>query len=359
MARLDSFLRLVAEQQASDLHFDAGTVPMIRHDGDLLALPFRVLSEMETRRFLLEILTPDQQQTLDKEQQVDFIYVLPEVGRFRANVFLQSRGLGAAFRIIRNHLPTLDELDFPPVLRSLANLQNGLVIVTGPTGAGKSTTLAAMVNEVNQSSERHIITIEDPIEFVHEPRRAAITHREVGRHTKSFAAGLRAALRESPDVLVIGEMRDLETVQLALQAAETGVLVLATLHTNSAPKAVDRILDVIPEDGREQARGTLSLVLRGVIAQRLCKRATGEGRVAVLEILLQNHAVANLIRENKIHQLEAQMQSGPADGSGTQGFDQALLKLVQDGTVLAEDALRIANFPELLRRQLAELQQER
>jgi twitching motility protein PilT len=359
MARLDSFLRLVAEQQASDLHFDAGTVPMIRHDGDLLALPFRLLSEMETRRFLLEILTPDQQQTLEKEQQVDFIYVLPEVGRFRANVFLQSRGLGAAFRIIRNHLPTLDELDFPPVLGHLANLQNGLVIVTGPTGAGKSTTLAAMVNEINQTSERHIITIEDPIEFVHEPRRAAITHREVGRHTKSFAAGLRAALRESPDVLVIGEMRDLETVQLALQAAETGVLVMATLHTNSAPKAVDRILDVIPEDGREQARGTLSLVLRGVIAQRLCKRASGEGRVAVLEILLQSHGVANLIRENKIHQIEGQMQSGPADGSGTQGFDQALLKLVQDGTVLAEDALRISNFPEVLRRQIAEQQIER
>jgi twitching motility protein PilT len=359
MARLDSFLRLVAEQQASDLHFDAGTVPMIRHDGDLLPLPFRILSETEARRFLLEILTPDQQQKLEKEQQVDFIYVLPDVGRFRANVFLQSRGLGAAFRIIRNHLPTLDELDFPVALRQLASLQNGLVIVTGPTGAGKSTTLAAMVNEINQTTERHIITIEDPIEFVHEPMRAAITHREVGRHTTSFAAGLRAALRESPDVLVIGEMRDLETVQLALQAAETGVLVLATLHTNSAPKAVDRILDVIPEDGREQARGTLSLVLRGVIAQRLCKRASGEGRVAVLEILLQSHGVANMIRENKIHQIEGQMQSGPADGSGTQGFDQALLRLVQDGTVLAEDALRIANFPEVLRRQLAELQQER
>jgi len=359
MARLDSFLRLVAEQQASDLHFDAGTVPMIRHDGDLLQLPFRILSETEARRFLLEILTPDQQQKLEKEQQVDFIYVLPEVGRFRANVFLQSHGLGAAFRIIRNHLPTLDELDFPVALRQLASLQNGLVIVTGPTGAGKSTTLAAMVNEINQTTERHIITIEDPIEFVHEPMRAAITHREVGRHTTSFAAGLRAALRESPDVLVIGEMRDLETVQLALQAAETGVLVLATLHTNSAPKAVDRILDVIPEDGREQARGTLSLVLRGVIAQRLCKRASGEGRVAVLEILLQSHGVANMIRENKIHQIDGQMQSGPADGSGTQGFDQALLRLVQDGTVLAEDALRIANFPEVLRRQLAELQQER
>jgi twitching motility protein PilT len=359
MARLDSFLRLVAEQQASDLHFHAGSMPMIRHDGDLMALPFRVLTELEARRFILEILTPDQKVTLEREQQVDFLYALPEVGRFRASVFLQSRGLGAVFRVVRNQIPTIDELRLPPVARQMVTLQNGLVIVTGPTGAGKSTTLAAMVNEINNTQRKHIVTIEDPIEFVHEPQLCAITHREVGAHTEDFATGLRAALRESPDVLVLGEMRDLETVQLALQAAETGVLVLATLHTNSAPKAVDRILDVIPEDGREQARGTLSLVLRGVIAQRLCKRASGEGRVAVLEILLQSHGVANLIRENKIHQIEGQMQSGPADGSGTQGFDQALLKLVQDGTVLAEDALRIANFPEVLRRQIAEQQNER
>jgi twitching motility protein PilT len=358
MARLDSFLRLVAEQRASDLHFHAGALPMIRHDGDLMALPFRILSELETRRFLFEILTPDQREVLAREQQVDFIYVLPEVGRFRANVFCQSRGLGAAFRVIRNQTPTLQELDFPPVLGRLASLQNGLVIITGPTGAGKSTTLAAMVHEINATRERHIITIEDPIEYVHEPIKSAITHREVGRHTHSFASGLRAALRESPDVLVIGEMRDLETVHLALQAAETGVLVLGTLHTNSAAGAVDRILDVIPEEARDQARGTLSLALRGVVAQRLCKRASGEGRVAVLEVLLQDHAVANLIRENKIHQLDAQIQSSAADGSGMQGFDQALLRLVEDGSLAAEDAVRIANYPEQLRRQVEQIGQE-
>jgi twitching motility protein PilT len=349
----------VAEQKASDLHFHAGSVPVIRHDGDLLPLPFRVLSDLETRRFLMEILTPDQQQVLEADQQVDFIYVLPEVGRFRANVFQQSRGLGASFRVVRNHISTLDELGLPPVVARLAGLQNGLVIATGPTGAGKSTTLAAMVHEVNRTRERHIITIEDPIEYVHEPLKSTITHREVGTHTESFASGLRAALREAPDVLVIGEMRDLDTVQLALQAAETGVLVLATLHTNSAARAIDRVLDVIPEEARDQARGTLSLVLRGILAQRLCKRASGEGRVVVLEVLLQTYAISSLIRENKIHQIDAQLQSSGPDGMGMQGFDQALLQYVMDGTLAVEDALAIANAPETLRRQVAEVGQER
>jgi twitching motility protein PilT len=359
MARLDSFLRLVAEQQASDLHFHAGNVPIIRHDGDLLPLPFRALSELETRRFLLEILTPDQRERLEREQQVDFMYALPEVGRFRANVFVQSRGLGAVFRVIRGHIPTLGELRFPPVLKKLSELANGLVIVTGPTGAGKSTTLAAMVHEINTTSQRHIITVEDPVEFVHEPIESVVTHREVGQHTESFAAGLRAALRESPDVLVIGEMRDLETVLLALQAAETGVLVFGTLHTNSAAKAVDRIVDAVPEENRDQARATLSLVLRGVIAQRLCRRASGDGRVAALEILVQTYGIAHMIRENKIHQIDAALQSAPNDGSGTQGFDTCLLRFVQEGLIASDEALRNANYPENLKRLLSELAQER
>ncbi len=353
MARLDSFLRLVAEQQASDLHFHAGGVPMIRHDGELMALPFRSLTEYEARGFLTEILTPDQKETLDRAQQVDFLYALPEVGRFRASVFKQSRGLGAVFRVIRNRIPSLAELRMPPAVARLVQMSNGLVIVTGPTGAGKSTTLAAMVHEINATQRRHIITIEDPIEFVHEPQLSAITHREIGTHTESFAAGLRAALRESPDVLVLGEMRDLETVQLALQAAETGVLVLGTLHTNSAAKAVDRILDVIPEEAREQARGSLSLVLRGVAAQRLAKLASGDGRLAVLELLLHSWAVANMIRENKVHQIEGQLQSG-ADTDGSLGFDAALLRYVQQGLIVPEEALRLANQPETLKRQIGE-----
>jgi twitching motility protein PilT len=353
MARLDSFLRLVAEQQASDLHFHAGGVPMIRHDGDLMALPFRVLTELETRRFIIEILTPDQRDALEREQQVDFIYALPEVGRFRASVFMQSQGIGAAFRVIRNHIPTIEELRLPKIVRRLAHLENGLVIVTGPTGAGKSTTLAAMVREINETVQKHIITIEDPIEYVHDPAKCAITHREVGTHTESFAAGLRAALRESPDLLVLGEMRDLESVQLALQAAETGVLVLGTLHTSSAAKAVDRILDVIPEESREQTRGTLSLVLRGVIAQRLAKLASGDGRVAVLELLLQSWAISNLIRENKVHQIDAQLQSA-SPASGNQGFDAALLNYVQEGLIAHEEALSLAKDPDVLKRLLGE-----
>jgi twitching motility protein PilT len=353
MARLDSFLRLVSEQQASDLHFHAGGVPMIRHDGDLMALPFRSLTDLEARRFLMEILTPDQKSTLEREQQVDFLYALPEVGRFRASVFKQCRGMGAVFRVIRNHIPSLEELRLPATLARLVELKNGLVIVTGPTGAGKSTTLAAMLREINATQQRHIITIEDPVEYVHEPVMSAITHREIGAHTTSFSAGLRAALRESPDVLVLGEMRDLETVQLALQAAETGVLVLGTLHTSSAAKAIDRILDVIPDETREQARGTLSLVLRAVIAQRLAKLASGDGRIAVLEMLLNNWAIANLIRENKVHQIEGQLQSAGA-GAGSQGFDTALLQCLQQGLILPEEALGLANHPEQLRSHLGE-----
>jgi twitching motility protein PilT len=353
MARLDSFLKLVAEQQASDLHFHAGGVPKIRHDGDLMPLPFRALTELETRRFIMEVLTPDQKAVLEREQQVDFVYALPEVGRFRASVFMQSRGIGSVFRVIRNHIPSLQELRMPPVVARLAQLRNGLVVVTGPTGAGKSTTLAAMVHEINTGQRRHIVTIEDPIEYVHEPLKSAITHREIGAHTESFTSGLRAALRESPDVLVLGEMRDLETVQLALQAAETGVLVLGTLHTNSAAKAVDRVLDVIPEESREQARGTLSLVLRAVLAQRLAKLATGDARVAVLEVLLNNWAVSNLIRENKVHQIEAQLRSG-GDGRGNQSFDAALLEYVQQGLIAPDEALSLANYPDLMKRFIGE-----
>jgi twitching motility protein PilT len=353
MARLDSFLRLAAEQQASDLHFHAGGVPMIRYNGDLLALPFRALTELETKRFLLEILTPDQRQALDREQQVDFLYALPEAGRFRASIFVQSRGLGAVFRVVRNHIPSIEELRLPAALTGLACLENGLVIVTGPTGAGKSTTLAAMVREVNATKRRHIITIEDPIEFIHEPQMSAITHREIGTHTDSFSSGLRAALRESPDLLVLGEMRDLETVQLALQAAETGVLVLGTLHTNSAATAIDRILDLIPDESREQARGTLSLVLRGVVAQRLAKLATGDGRIAVAEVLLQSWAIANLIRENKVHQIDAQLQSS-GGANGNLSLDAALLGYVQQGLITAEEALRVANHPATLKRQIGE-----
>jgi twitching motility protein PilT len=358
MARIDTFLRIVASQQASDLHFHAGNVPVIRHDGALVDLPFRVVSEQEAERFLFEILTEEQKARLADERQIDLLYVLPGVGRFRANIFAQSGGLGAAFRIIPNEPPSLEELGLPPVVRKLLKLPNGLVIITGPTGSGKTTTLAAMVREINASEERHIITIEDPIEFVHEPIKSVVTQREVGTHVASFAAGLRSALRETPDIVVVGEMRDRETVQLSLSAAETGVLVFGTLHTNSAARAVDRIVDAVPEDTREQTRSVLSVLLRGVISQHLVRRASGDGRVAAAEVLVQTMGVATMIREGKTHQLAAQLQSSSTESGGSQSLDQSLHRLVREGVVAAEDALVVADYPEQLAKLLAELPQE-
>jgi twitching motility protein PilT len=358
MARLDSFLRLVAEQGASDLHFDSGCVPLIRHDGDLVALPFRVLSEAETHRFIMEILSAEQKAEFEKDHELDFIYSIEGVGRFRGNLFHQARGLGSAFRIVPNRLPTLEELELPPVMKKLTNMANGLVLVTGPTGSGKTTTLAALVNEINRSSQRHVITVEDPIEFIHENLKSVITQRQVGTHTESFAAALRSALRESPDVLVVGELRDLETMNLALSAAETGVLVFGTLHTNSAPKAVDRIIDVMPEGQHDQVRGALSVLLKAVLSQHLCKRADGDGRVAVLEILLQNYAVSNLIRENKIHQIGGYLQSAEHAGSGMQSLDAGLLILIREGMIAPAEGFAVANQPDTLRKRVEELQLE-
>jgi len=248
--------------------------------------------------------------------------------------------------------------DFPGVVRKLTQLQNGLVLVCGPTGSGKTTTLAAMVNEINRTSQRHVITIEDPIEFLHAPLQSAITQRQVGKHTETFAGALRSALRESPDVIVVGEMRDLETITLAISATETGVLVFGTLHTNSASKAIDRIIDAVGEDGQEQIRGVLSVLLRGVVSQQLCKRANSDGRVAALEVLLQNYAVSNMIRDNKLHQLDGYLQTASSDGSGAQSLDYAVFNYVRDGIVTLEEGMRVASYPEQLKRLVQELPQD-
>ena len=349
MPRFDSFLRLVAEQGASDLHFHAGNVPIIRYEGDLLPLPFRVLSELETSRFLLELLSEEQRAEFEKKRELDFVYELPGVARFRANVFVQSQGLGSVFRVIKNEIPTLDELNLPLSVKRLTQLNNGLVLVTGPTGSGKSTTLAAMVDEINKTSQRHVISIEDPIEYLHGPIRGVITQRQVGKHAESFAGALRSALRESPDVLIVGEMRDLETISLAIAAAETGVLVIGTLHANSAAKAIDRIIDVIPEESREQVRSTLSVLLRGVVSQHLVKHASGEGRVAVLEVLLQNYAIAHLIREGKVFQVDAYLETASNDGSGIQSLDSCILRYIKEGLITLEEALKVANQPESIK----------
>ncbi len=357
MARLDSFLRLVVEQHASDLHFHSGVTPLIRHDGDLVPLNFRVLGEADTRRFLLEILTSEQRERFEREREIDFIYELENVGRFRANVFQQARGVGSVFRVVPTRLPTIEELSLPSVVNKLTRLQNGLVLITGPTGSGKSTTLAALVHEINKTTSRHIITIEDPIEYVHTPIQSVVSQRQVGRHVESFSGALRSSLRESPDVVVAGELRDLETVQVALQAAETGVLVLGTLHTNSAAKAADRIIDVFSEESRDQIRGVVSVMLRGVLAQVLVKRANGEGRMAAMEVMLQTVGISNLIRENKCYQIDAYLQTADP-GSGMQSLDTCLFQYIRDGFVTVEEGLRVANFPDVLKRMAAELPED-
>jgi len=358
VARIDSFLRVAVDQRGSDLHVHAGKPPTVRLDGDLVPLPFRDLSALESRRFIYEILDAAGREELDTRQQLDFVHVVDGVGRFRVNAFVQREGVSAVFRVVPNRPPGMDELMLPGIFRELARLPNGLVLITGPTGSGKTTTLAAMLDEINRTSGRHIITLEDPVEFVHRPVMSAITQREIGRDVESFAAGLRSALRESPDVLMVGELRDPETIQLALQAAETGVLVLGTLHTGTAARAAERIVDSVPEGSREQARSVLSVLLRAVIAQQLCRRAWGEGRIAAVEVLLQSHAVSTMIREARIHQLEAHVQSSGADSKGTQGLDHCLLRYVREGLIDAKEALRVARNPEFVQERLAELYED-
>ena len=354
MARLDSFLRLVAEQQASDLHFHAGKVPLIRHDGDLVPVPFRVLSDNEASRYIQEILTPPQLETLQAENEIDFMYEIEGTGRFRANVFRQQHGLGAVFRIIPYRIPEIEDLMLPHGVRKLSQLNNGLILVTGPTGSGKTTTLAAIISEINRTSQRHIITIEDPIEFVHKSEQCVVTQRQVGEHAESFASALRSAVREAPDVVVVGEMRDLETITLALTAAETGSLVFGTLHTASAAKSIDRIIDMMPDDSREQMRAILAGLLKGVVAQNLCKRANGDGRIALIELLLNNYAVSNMIREGKINQIESHLQSASNDpASGMQSNDACITRYLIGGLITLEDALPFANNPDQVRKAVA------
>ena len=358
MARIDSFLRLVVEQGASDLHLGAGASPTVRLNGELVPLPFRALSDLEARRLILEILSDAQREAVETHKDLDVVYDVQDKGRFRGNVFFHKHGIGSVFRVIPRGIPTLEELGLPAAVRNFTRLANGLVLVTGPTGSGKTTTLAAIIDEINRSYQRHIITIEDPIEFIHEPIRSLITHREIGAHADTFAGALRAALREAPDVLVVGELRDMESVGLALSAAETGVLVFATMHTNSAAKSVHRLIDLVPDSAQDHMRGMISVLLRGVIAQRLCRRRGGEGRIAAVEILIHDFAVANMIRDDKLHQLEGHLQTASPDSSGMQSLDRCLLGYVKARLVEPAEALRTATNPETLALALAELPRE-
>lgn len=353
MARLDTFLRVAADQRASDVHFHAGKIPAIRHLGDIVRLPYRRLGPHDTRTFLDEILTPEQKAQLERDQQIDFMYEVEGLARFRACVYEQSDGLGAVFRIVPDRVPSVEEIRVPHSVQQLTGASNGLVLVTGPTGSGKSTTVAALIDRVNRTSERHVLTIEDPIEYVHRSQRSVVTQREVGRDAQSFASALRSALREAPDVLLVGEVRDYETVKMLLSAAEAGVLVIATLHTGSASKAVDRLVGACPGDVQDQVRITLAMTLRGVVAQRLCKLATRGGRVAAMEVLLPSFAVSHLIRENKLHQIDAYLRSGEQLSGGTRSLEHALAELVLSGEVEEREALLHANDPGVLSQMIA------
>ncbi len=336
MASIDDLFKMMVSRDASDLHLSAGASPIMRISGDMIPLEIPALTSADVQNLVFEILSDKQKKKFIENWELDCSYHLPGIGRFRINVFMQRRGLGAVFRQIPTEIKSMEELGLPSILRSFTKLHRGLVLVTGPTGSGKSTTLAAMIHTINMTMSKHILTVEDPIEFVHENRKSLISQREVSSHTKSFKNALKAALREDPDIILVGEMRDLETIELALTAAETGHLVFGTLHTNSAPKTVDRIIDVFPEGAQSQIRTLLSESLKGVVAQQLFKRADKPGRVAALEILVNTPAVGNLIREGKTYQIPSIMQTGHEVGMVT--FDRALKELVAAGKLTSDVA---------------------
>lgn len=329
-------LLFAVEKSASDLHVSAHMPPMIRLNGDIRKLSVPPLGEKEVHDMLYDIMNDRQRKVFENSLEVDFSFDIQNLGRFRVNVFHQSRGLAGVFRIIPTKMWTLDDIGAPEIFKTILKETRGIVLVTGPTGSGKSTTLAAMLNEINEHLSGHIITLEDPIEFVHENKKCLIHQRELGEHTLSFSAALRASLREDPDVILVGEMRDLETIRLALTAAETGHLVLSTVHTSSAPKTIDRIVDVFPAGEKELVRTMLAESVQAIVAQVLLKRTDGHGRIAAHEIMLGTPAIRNLIRENKIAQLYSIMQSGQALGMKT--LDQALADLVKQNKVEPHEA---------------------
>ena len=330
MPTMHDLLREATGKKASDLHLSAGEPARVRVHGDLVPLEHPPFGAEAVTELVHSIMSEGQRAQFEAEHQVDFACEIPATGRFRVNVFLHSRGPGAVLRTIPTVIPPLDSLNLPPGLRELCTRERGLVLVTGPTGSGKSTTLASMVDVINETWDGHILTVEDPIEFVHRPKRCLVNQREVGPHTMSFADALKGALREDPDVILVGEMRDLETIALALTAAETGHLVFGTLHTSSAPKTVDRIIDAFPAAQQAQIRTMLSESLEAVVAQTLLKKKGG-GRVAACEILIGVPAVRNLIREGKLHQIPSMMQTGQR--AGMQTFDMAVADLVKRGLI--------------------------
>jgi len=342
---LTAILAFAKDQGASDLHVVPGMPPVLRLRGETRPLEMPALTPDDTRVAIYDLLNDEQKKIFEERHDLDFAFEVPNLSRFRANVLIQRLGVGAVFRLVPSTVLSLEQLALPPVLQQLAQLERGLVVVTGPTGSGKSTTLAAMIDFINANERLHILTIEDPIEFVHQPKKSVITQREVGPHTHSFTNALRAALREDPDVILVGELRDLETTSLAITAAETGHLVFATLHTNSASKTIDRIIDIFPSGQQAQVRTMLSESIEGVVAQTLLPAKDGKGRVAALEVLVGVPALRNLIREDKTAQILSVIQTGAQHGMIS--LDQHLRELVMQGKLAREVAAKRSSNPKL------------
>ncbi|MBI1301036.1 MAG: PilT/PilU family type 4a pilus ATPase [Alphaproteobacteria bacterium] len=334
---LTQLLAFTMQNKASDLHLSAGNPPIIRVSGLMKRVKSDALGSDDIRTMLYSVMTEEQRAEYEKNLELDFAIALGEKARFRVNGFTTRKGAAAVFRTIPTEIPTMEELDLPPVMRRFAELEKGIILVTGPTGSGKSTTLASMINHINMTEAKHILTVEDPVEFFHESKKSLINHREVGQDTKTFARALKSALREDPDVILVGEMRDHETISLALTAAETGHLVLGTLHANSASKTIDRIIDVFPTGDKEMVRAMLSSSLQGVVAQTLLRRVEG-GRVGAFEILVGTNAVRNLIRENQIPQMYSMMQTGSRYGMIT--MEDAINDLLEGGIIDKDEARR-------------------
>jgi twitching motility protein PilT len=341
----------VVSRKASDLHLSAGTHPTLRVRGRLIQLPdYPILSATDTREIVYSILSGNQRQRLETDWQLDFAYSIPGHARFRVNAYYQRGAIGAAFRLIPHGLTSIDELGLPPVVHEFARKPRGFVLVTGPTGSGKSTSLAGMINEINETREEHIMTIEDPIEFLHAHKRCLVNQRELGSDAQTFADALKAAMRQDPDVIMVGEMRDLETISTALTAAETGHLVFATLHTQDAAQTIDRVIDVFPPHQQGQVRVQLSVALQGIVTQQLLPTSDGSGRVAACEVLVPTPAIRNLIREGKTHQIYSVLQT--SSSVGMQTMDASLAMLVRQGKIAQKTAEARSSTPEELKRLL-------
>ncbi len=348
MARIDAFLKLGTDQGCSDIHFAVGVPPMLRMHGDLMPIKFRDLSQAELEGYIGEIVTKPQQDHLRKGSDLDFSYVSTNGGRFRVNVFRKDTGVGATFRAIPTEVPTLDRLNLPPIIKKLCDNHQGMILVTGSTGTGKSTTLAAMIDHLNQTRRLNIVSLEDPIEFVHRSKQSQVIQRELNTHLPSFSEGVRAAMREDPDVILVGELRDADTIRWAMTAAETGHLVLGTLHTTGAVKTIDRMVDALPADEREQTKSFLSQSLLAVITQVLVKTPDQRGRKAICEIMVVTRAIAKLMMTDQTHQIPSQLQTGR--DQGMQMLDMALMAAVQAKEIDPDDAYVYANDKRLFSR---------